>query len=57
MLHRDRPQSLLERVLVVIAGRHPYRCVNCGRRFHDRPRSPKIRLRRGASPILPTLAR
>lgn len=55
MVHRDPAQSLMERVVLLVLGWRSYKCVNCGHRFHDRPRTPKIRLRRGASPILPTL--
>ena len=34
---RRTARNLLERAAVAVAGYHPYRCLDCGRRFHDRP--------------------
>ena len=34
---RDVPGTLFERVLKLLTGRRPYRCLDCGRRFFERP--------------------
>ena len=34
---RDAPQTLFERILKLVTGRRPYRCLECGRRFFERP--------------------
>jgi hypothetical protein len=34
---RRTPRSLLERAAVSLTGHRPYRCLDCGRRFYDRP--------------------
>jgi DNA-directed RNA polymerase subunit RPC12/RpoP len=52
MVHRDLPRHLRERIVLLVMGWRLYRCVDCGHRFFDRPRNPRVRLRRGASPTL-----
>ncbi|MBI4593354.1 MAG: hypothetical protein HY728_04005 [Candidatus Rokubacteria bacterium] len=59
LIHRELPVDWFERWAQPLGGWRPSRCLDCGRRFHYRSRlfrSP-IRLRRGASPIPPALAR
>jgi hypothetical protein len=34
---RRTPRSTTERLRAAFTGRRPYRCLQCGRRFHDRP--------------------
>jgi DNA-directed RNA polymerase subunit RPC12/RpoP len=34
---RRTPRTLLERAGLTLLGRRPYRCLDCGRRFGDRP--------------------
>lgn len=54
-VHRDLPRSRFERWILPLFERRPYRCVDCGHRFYDRPRAVRasISLKRGASPRLP----
>jgi DNA-directed RNA polymerase subunit RPC12/RpoP len=35
-IERVARRGLVERVLAPLAGRWPYRCLDCDRRFHDR---------------------
>lgn len=37
---RRSPRSPTERLRVALSGRRPYRCLQCGRRFYDRPTRP-----------------
>jgi len=34
---RRTPRGRVERLRAALTGRRPYRCLQCGRRFHDRP--------------------
>ena len=34
---RRTPRSRAEKLLVALTGRRPYRCLQCDRRFYDRP--------------------
>ena len=34
---RRTPRTLRERMALTLLGRRPYRCLECGRRFGDRP--------------------
>jgi hypothetical protein len=34
---RRTPRSLVERLRAALTGQRPYRCLQCGRRFYDRP--------------------
>jgi hypothetical protein len=34
---RRTPRTLRERTTLALLGRFPYGCLQCGRRFHDRP--------------------
>jgi DNA-directed RNA polymerase subunit RPC12/RpoP len=34
---RRTPRGSTERLRAALTGRRPYRCLQCGRRFHDRP--------------------
>jgi hypothetical protein len=34
---RRTPRSFLERAATALTGHRPYRCLDCGRRFYDRP--------------------
>jgi hypothetical protein len=36
---RRTPRGPTERLRAALTGRRPYRCLQCGRRFHDRPAS------------------
>ena len=58
VVHRDLPRGWGERLLLPLLGLRAYRCVDCGHRFYDRPRPPKVsvNLKKGASPRLPELA-
>jgi len=58
-VHRDVPVTFAERWVLPVAGLRPYRCVDCGHRFYDRPRGGRVRvgLRKGASPRLPEASR
>ena len=59
VVHRDLPKGWTERLLLPLLGLRAYRCVDCGHRFFDRPRSARVALkfRKGASPRLPEMAR
>jgi len=37
---RRTPRGQTERLRVALTGRRPYRCLQCGRRFYDRPARP-----------------
>ena len=37
---RRSPRSQTERLRVALTGRRPYRCLQCARRFYDRPTRP-----------------
>jgi|GEM_PF-2435492 len=54
LVHRDLARGWRERLRGALLGSRPYRCVDCGHRFWDRPR-PRVPvgLRRGASPVPP----
>jgi len=36
---RVPPQDILERLALKLRRKRAYRCLECDRRFHDRPRS------------------
>ena len=61
---RRTPRTLLERAAVALTGHRPYRCLDCGRRFHDRPgqqargreaEDPPARAPLAATPPAPTV--
>lgn len=37
---RRTPRGQVERLRAALTGRRPYRCLQCGRRFYDRPAGP-----------------
>ena len=52
LIHREVPSGPIERWLLPLVGRRPYQCLDCGRRFWDRPRVARglSGLRKGAAP-------
>ncbi|PYN60712.1 MAG: hypothetical protein DMD90_25575 [Candidatus Rokuibacteriota bacterium] len=38
LVHRELSVGLVERWVLPLLGRRPYQCLDCGRRFWDRPR-------------------
>jgi len=52
LVHREVPVGPVERWVLPLLGRRPYQCLDCGRRFWDRPRVGRglAGIRKGAAP-------
>jgi hypothetical protein len=52
LVHRELSVGLVERWVLPLLGRRPYQCLDCGRRFWDRPRIGRglAGIRKGAAP-------